>query len=176
MVCNVKYSKLGRLKSRNAIERRLNKFGFISFHQAIKIAEKYNITKRATINKIFNTLKDVDYISIWNPGNIHYFNKIRLCPMHCNTVVAKRVEKKTPRKVFHSTFCTYDASKNEDYRLMIEILLRKKHKQALTFPPLVREFFVTQDGDRRLIFWLEEKDPEELGHQGLMLGEQEDPG
>jgi hypothetical protein len=157
----VKYTKMGRLKTREDMDNYLKNHGFISVHQATKIAERNSIFRKTTVNKIFNQMKDVSYISIWNPGNVRYFKRIGLCPKFCNTVVAKYVPGIKPTKPSLSTFCIYDASKESNLVSMLDILNHKNYRETTVFPPLLGEYMVLPDEDRRLIFWAEEKDREE---------------
>lgn len=163
----MRYTKYGRLKTKEAIEDYLNRHGYISIHQAIKIGEKNNILRKSTVGKIFYNLSNVEYITIWNPGNINYFRKIRLCPPLCSTVVAKKIKRKNKNNKQHVTFCVYDGTKKSDYDFMLDILVYKNYKRAKYFPPLLGQYKVIQDEDRRLIFWAEKKDLEVLEEEDL---------
>lgn len=137
------------------MEKRIRKYGFLSYHQAEKIAIKNDIPFKNTIAKIFYRQERAAYVHFWNAGNITFINKMHLCPAGQNTVIAKRITKETSDK--KQVLRTYKAKNNFDVNDVTSMLKRREYTRAYSFPPVEKEFYINSE-DGVYILWSEEPD------------------
>lgn len=166
--------KRKKLEGRVKLEERFKRDGYVSFPQARKFLSRIGIKEKATAFRIFSRLRNAVFIRVWNPGTILYLNKIKIGDPGKNILIAKYNNKLKSQKWMNIAFCSYIATKDEDYAEMVSILKRKDYKYSPNFPPLLNEYHIKVEEKERYIFWAEESDNPQEDLQELMPELQED--